>query len=115
MLAAQPGPRLRALGTRAAYVKWGLDVQEDQLRGGASPRDEGFGEEPESAWGRLGSEEHAEPVRTELGRYVEFYERMERAMRTSEPAPVPLSAGIETLRIIEAARRSSGERAVVTL
>jgi len=115
MLAAQPGPRLRALGTRAAYVKWGLDLQEDQLRAGGSPRDEGFGEEPESAWGRLGSEEHAEPVRTELGRYVEFYERMERAILASEPAPVPLSAGIETLRIIEAARRSSGERAVVTL
>ena len=34
MLAAQPGPRLRALGTRAAYVKWGLDVQEEQLRAG---------------------------------------------------------------------------------
>ena len=115
MLAAQPGPRLRALGTRAAYVKWGLDVQEDQLRAGGSPRDDGFGEEPESAWGRLGSEEHAEPVRTELGRYVEFYERMERAILASEPAPVPLSAGIETLRIIEAARRSSDERAVVPL
>jgi len=115
MLAAQPGPRLRALGTRAAYVKWGLDVQEDQLRAGGSPRDEGFGEEPESAWGRLGSDEHAEPVPTEPGRYVEFYERMEQAIRSSDPAPVPLSAGIETLRIIEAARRSSGERAVVTL
>ena len=90
-------------------------MQEDQLRAAPSPRDEGFGEEPESAWGRLGSEEHAEPVRTELGRYVEFYERMEQAIRTSDPAPVPLWAGIQTLAIIEAARRSSGERAVVTL
>jgi predicted dehydrogenase len=115
MLAAQPGPRLRALGTRAAYVKWGLDVQEDQLRAGASPRDAGFGEEPESAWGRLGTEEHAEQVPTERGRYAEFYEQMERAIRSSEPAPVPLSAGIETLRVIEAARRSSDERAVVPL
>ena len=70
MLAAQPGPRLRALGTRAAYVKWGLDVQEDALRAGASPRDAGFGEEPESAWGRLGTEgarragaDRARPIR----------------------------------------------------
>ena len=115
MLAAQPGPRLRALGTRAAYVKWGLDVQEDQLREGASPRDAGFGEEPESAWGRLGTEEHAEQVPTERGRYVEFYEQVEEAIRSSGPAPVPLSAGIETLRVIEAARRSSAERAVVPL
>jgi len=115
MLAAQPGPRLRALGTRAAYVKWGLDVQEDQLRAGESPRDAGFGEEPESAWGRLGTEEHAEQVPTERGRYVEFYEQVERAIRSSEQPPVPLSAGIETLRVIEAARRSSAERDVVPL
>jgi scyllo-inositol 2-dehydrogenase (NADP+) len=138
MLAAQPGPRLRALGTRAAYVKWGLDVQEEQLRAGSGPRDPGFGEEPESAWGRLGNEKHAEPVPTERGRYVEFYEQMERAIRAAprpavaaadpaaadptaaaaDPAaaaPVPLSAGIEALRVIEAARRSSAERTVVAL
>ena len=115
MLAAQPGPRLRALGTKAAYVKHGLDVQEDALRSGASPRDPGFGEEPASAWGLLGTEEEAQPVPTERGRYVEFYERMERAIRAGDGPPVPLSAGIETLRVVEAARRSSDERAVVPL
>jgi predicted dehydrogenase len=133
MLAAQPGPRLRALGSEAAYVKHGLDVQEDALRAGASPRDPGFGEEPSEAWGLLGTEEDAKPVPTEPGRYVEFYERMERAIRESaadeasgapgEAAPgcsgaappVPLSAGIATLRVIEAARASVAERAVVPL
>ena len=54
MLAAQPGPRLRALGSRAAYVKWGLDVQEAALREGARPDDPGFGEEPESRGERSG-------------------------------------------------------------
>jgi scyllo-inositol 2-dehydrogenase (NADP+) len=115
MLAAQPGPRLRALGTKAAYVKHGLDVQEDALRSAGSPREPGFGEEPASGWGLLGTEEDAEPVPTERGRYVEFYERMERAIRAGDAPPVPLSAGIETLRVIEAARRSSDERAVVPL
>jgi predicted dehydrogenase len=46
---------------------------------------------------------------------VEFYERMEQAIRGGEPPPVPLEAGIETLRIIEAARRSSAERAGIPL
>ena len=32
MVAAQAGPRFRALGSSAAYVKHGLDVQEDALR-----------------------------------------------------------------------------------
>jgi predicted dehydrogenase len=115
MLAAQPGARLRALGTDAAYVKWGLDVQEEALRAGRRPADPGFGVEPPEAWGLVGTEDNAAPVETEPGRYVEFYEQMERAIRTGEPAPVPLAAGIATLRVIEAARASSAERAVVPL
>jgi predicted dehydrogenase len=115
MMAAQLGPRLRVLGSEAAYVKWGLDVQEDALRAGARPSDPGFGEEPRGAWGLLGTDDASEPVETERGRYVEFYERMEQAIRAGEPAPVPLEAGVETLRVIEAARRSSAERAVVPL
>ena len=115
MMAAQLGPRLRALGSEAAYVKWGLDVQEDALRAGAGPSDSGFGEDPREAWGLLGTDDASEPVETERGRYLEFYERMEQAIRSGEPAPVPLEAGVETLRVIEAARRSSAERAVVPL
>jgi predicted dehydrogenase len=123
-MAAQLGPRFRALGTEAAYVKWGLDVQEEALRAGVGPGDPGFGEEPREAWGRLGSDDGSEPVPTERGRYAAFYEQMERAIRAAagDPAdrtaaapPVPLDAGIETLRVIEAARRSSAERAVVPL
>jgi scyllo-inositol 2-dehydrogenase (NADP+) len=126
MLAAQPGPRLRALGSRAAYVKWGLDVQEEALRSGARPDEPGFGEEPRESWGRLGTEGDAQAVQTEPGRYVEFYERMERAIRAGgsgaeaaaaagEPPPVPLEAGIATLRVIEAARTSAGRGVAVPL
>jgi predicted dehydrogenase len=121
MLAAQVGPRFRVLGTKAAYVKWGLDVQEDALRAGADPRDPGFGEEPEDAWGTLGSDDDRRPVKTEAGRYVEFYEEMERAIRAASGSaadaapPVPLEAGIATLDVIEAARRSAAERTVTGL
>jgi predicted dehydrogenase len=117
MVAAELGPRLRALGTRAAYVKHGLDVQEDALRAGGHPDDPGFGEEPREAWGSLVTGDAGEPVPTEPGRYADYYEQLERAIRdpASEPPPVPLDAGIETLRVIEAARASSSERAVVTL
>jgi scyllo-inositol 2-dehydrogenase (NADP+) len=115
MMAAQLGPRFRALGSRSAYVKWGLDVQEDALRDGARPRDPGFGEEPRDAWGRLGTDDASEPVPTEPGRYVEFYEQVGEAIRAGVSPPVSLEAGIATLRIIEAARRSSEESTVVTL
>jgi scyllo-inositol 2-dehydrogenase (NADP+) len=115
MVAAQVGPRFRALGTKAAYVKWGLDVQEEALHAGADPRDPGFGEEPEEAWGTLGSDDDRRPVETQQGRYVEFYERIERAIRDSSEAPVPLEAGTATLDVIEAARRSAAERTVIGL
>jgi scyllo-inositol 2-dehydrogenase (NADP+) len=115
MLAAQAGPRFRALGTEAAYVKWGLDVQEEALRSGSTPGDPGFGEDPPDAWGVLGSDDAGERVETERGRYVEFYERMERAIRDGSDPPVPLEAGIATLAVIEAARRSAAERSVIEL
>lgn len=117
MLAAQPGPRLRVLGSTAAYVKWGVDVQEEALRSGARPCDPGFGEEPPEAWGRLGGEDDAQAVETERGRYVEFYEQMERAIRApgDEAPPVALEAGIATLRVIEAAQASAAQRVVVPL
>jgi scyllo-inositol 2-dehydrogenase (NADP+) len=122
MLAAQPGPRLRALGSRAAYVKWGLDVQEQALRAGARPGDPGFGQDPPDAWGLLGTEDNAQPLETEPGRYVELYEQMERAIRSQsapdappEPPPVPLAAGVATLRVIEAAQASAAQRVVVPL
>ncbi len=123
MLAAQPGARMRALGSRSAYVKRGLDVQEQALRSGARPGDPGFGVDPPEAWGLLGSEEDAQPVETAPGRYLEFYELMERAIRArggsgadaAEPPPVPLEAGIATLRVIEAAKASAAQRVVVPL
>jgi predicted dehydrogenase len=115
MLAAQVGPRFRALGSRAAYAKWGLDVQEQALREGRRPGDPGFAEEPPDAWGRVGSDDASEPVKTERGRYVEFYERLERAIRAGEPAPVPLEAGVAALRVIEAARASAEQGTVMRL
>ena len=43
VLAADPGPRFRVLGDRAAFVKHGLDVQEEALRAGRSPTERGLG------------------------------------------------------------------------
>ncbi len=115
MVAAQVGPRFRALGSEAAYMKYGLDVQEESLRSGAGPGDPGFGEEPRESWGLLGTDDDTKLVETERGRYLTYYEGIEEAIRAAGPPPVPLEAGIETLRIIEAARKSAAERTVVPL
>jgi scyllo-inositol 2-dehydrogenase (NADP+) len=111
-VAAEAGPRFRLLGSRAAYVKYGLDVQEAAMRAGERPDSSGFGREPPEAWGLLGSEGAAERVETEPGRYLAFYEGMRAAIRDGAPPPVPLTDAIAGLEVIEAARRSA-ERGVV--
>jgi predicted dehydrogenase len=109
---AQPGPRFRLLGSRAAYVKYGLDVQEAALRAGERPDAPGFGREPPERWGLLGTEGSAEPIETEPGRYLAFYEAMVAAIRERSAPPVTLSEALAGLEVIEAAR-ASAERGVV--
>jgi scyllo-inositol 2-dehydrogenase (NADP+) len=111
--APQPGPRLRLVGSRAAYVKWGLDVQEAALREGRRPGGPGWGEEPPEAWGRLGTEDDTEPVRTEPGDYLAFYRGVERALREGGPPPVTAGEAIGSLEVIEGAFESAESGQVV--
>jgi scyllo-inositol 2-dehydrogenase (NADP+) len=103
-VAAQLGPRFRVLGSGAAYVKWGLDPQEQQLRDGLRPGDTGFGREPEERWGTLGSDDAPRRVQTEPGDYPRFYEQLRDAIREGSPPPSPADDGVAVLELIESAR-----------
>ncbi|HEX8336621.1 MAG TPA: Gfo/Idh/MocA family oxidoreductase [Pyrinomonadaceae bacterium] len=113
--AAQPGPRFRVLGSRAAYTKFGLDVQEGALKLGARPGGQGWGEEEESRWGLLGAGEDLRPVRTEPGGYQRFYEGVVAAIREGAPPPVEPADAVAVLEVIEAARLSHAEGQTVRL
>ena len=106
-VAADPGPRMRVLGDRAAYVKHGLDVQEAALREGRRPDERGWGEEPESAWGVLGAGEEWRPVATAPGAYQEFYAGVERALREGAAPPVDPREALAALEVIDRARAVS--------
>ena len=99
-LVAQRGFRFRVLGSQSAYTKWGLDPQEGQLSDGLTPLDDGFGIEPESAWGRIGRDGETTALPTVPGAYGEFYSRLAKALTGRGPFPVdPLDAltGIRTI------------------
>ncbi|MEO8482552.1 MAG: Gfo/Idh/MocA family oxidoreductase [Acidobacteriota bacterium] len=115
ILASQRGPRLRLLGTSASYVKFGMDVQEDALRRGETPTGPGWGEEPESAWGRLGDDAHGRAIRTLKGDYGAFYRSLADALVSGGPMPVNPNDAVAVLDVIEAARRSASERRVISL
>ncbi len=114
-IAAQAAPRLRVLGDRAAYVKSGLDVQEQALEQGLRPGRPGWGEEPEERWGLLGAGDRVERVRTEPGAYQRFYEGVAAALREGAPPPVDPEDAVSALEVLDAARMSAREGRVVEL
>lgn len=113
--AAHLGPRLRVLGAKAAYVKYGLDVQEAALRAGGVPGADGWGAEPEDAWGRVGTPGDERAVPTLPGAYQDFYRDFAAALRGAGPVPVPIAESVTVLEVIEAARRSSRDGVTVAM
>jgi predicted dehydrogenase len=114
-VSAQAAPRFRLLGSTAAYTKWGLDPQEDALRAGSRPGGPEWGVEPSERWGTLGAMEQVQRVPTERGNYGEFYAGVVRAIRDGAAPPVDVSDAIAGLDVIESARASAEQAAVVRL
>ena len=114
-MAGQPGPRMSVFGSRGAYMKHGLDVQEEQLKAGLRPGDAGYGEEPEARWGSIVGPAVNEVVRTAAGTYEQFYAGVARAVREGAAQPVPVADVVAGLEVIEAAYLSQENRRVVAL
>jgi predicted dehydrogenase len=114
-LEAQPGPRFRVLGDQGAYVKFGMDVQEDRLRSGADPSAPDWGDEPPDRWGRFGTDRESQPVKTERGDYPAFYRLLVAALDSGGAPPVDPKDAIVTLEIVDAAQRSHARGQVMCL
>ncbi|MFF9619998.1 Gfo/Idh/MocA family oxidoreductase [Streptomyces griseosporeus] len=119
---AQLGPRFRVLGSRAGYVKYGLDPQEAALREGHRPGADGaeWGVEEESLWGRIGSGESpvtggGRAVPTLPGDYPAYYAAVAAALTGAGPNPVTALEAAAALDVLEAARRSARDGVAVTL
>ena len=114
-VAANPGPRLRVLGSDAAYVKWGLDGQEAALKAGSTPADPDWGREPPEQWGTLDEGDETRPVETDPGDYPRFYAEVAAAVRDGGSPPVDPADGVAVLEVIEAALESARSSRVVDL
>ncbi|AYN41137.1 oxidoreductase [Streptomyces dangxiongensis] len=118
---AQLGPRFRVLGSRAGYVKYGLDPQEAALREGSRPGSTpDWGAEDEALWGRVGSGESpltggGTPVPTLPGDYPAYYAAVAAAVTGAGPNPVTALEAAAALDVLEAARRSARDKVTVTL
>jgi predicted dehydrogenase len=110
LTACTPGPRFILHGTHGSFVKWGLDPQEEQLRGGMSADATGFGEEPESHWGELRVENKPpQRVPTLRGDYRGFYENVRDVLLGKAELAVQPEQVWRTTRLIELAREGAGQ------
>jgi len=121
MLACAPGPHFVIHGTKGSFIKYGMDPQEDVLRGGKMPEgtDWGphWGEEPESQWGTLsvmnGESRSDQKIETENGDYRGFYENVRDAILPGSALEVMPEQAFRTIRAIELALESSREQRTV--
>jgi scyllo-inositol 2-dehydrogenase (NADP+) len=105
-VAAQPGPRLRVLGNSGAFVKYGLDPQEDALRRGEGPGLSNWGAEDAARYGWLGTDADRRRIPSLPGDYQQFYVQLLEALRNDAPLPVDPQDAVAVLEVIQAAQRS---------
>src|SRR5690606_34702994 len=103
-----------------AFVKFGIDPQEEALKAGESPRENPqWGREPEAIWGKLNILEsgmdHIAYVESEKGDYPAFYRNVRDAVRGDNPLIVKPEEAMEVIRIIELAEKSWLEKRTVYL
>ena len=114
-LAVVPGPRFVVLGTEAAYVKSGLDTQEQALASGGRPGAPGWGHDPLPGVLTRAGDDPPHVVPNVPGDYRQFYVRLRDAIRGGGASPVSLEDASQVVRILECAIQSSDQRREVAL
>lgn len=101
-------------GTKGSYKKFHLDCQEDHLKAGKKPGEEGFGVEPKERYGTLtvangtSISEEVYPTLDPIT-YRAFYTKFAEALAGQGEIPVEPEAPAAVIRLIELARQSSKE------
>jgi predicted dehydrogenase len=113
--AADRGPRFRLLGTEGAFVKYGMDVQEEALVAGASPRSPAWGVESPESWGAIVVGADRRTYATEPGAYQQFYAGVAASLLDRTPPPVDVTAAVDVAEVISTARRSAATRSICLL
>jgi scyllo-inositol 2-dehydrogenase (NADP+) len=115
-LTAEPRARFAVHGSGGSFVKFGIDVQEAQLKAGLDPRDPDFGiDERDGSFTEPDGRRTVVP--TERGRYLEYYDAVAAAVLDGAPVPIDPMDSRNGLMLIDLARRSSelGQRMAVPL
>lgn len=114
MIAVGADLRFVVRGERGAFVKHGIDPQEEALKRGEVPRDDTWGREAQEKRGVLYTPNErgaaAETIPTMPGDYRLFYANVRDAMLGEAPIDVTHEQMLDVMRALELAQASSSQR-----
>ena len=92
-------------GSEGSFIKYGLDVQEDNLKAGMQPTDKGFGIEPIEQQGTMfthhENETNSQSVNTERGNWALLFENLYEAIVYGRELLIKPEDVLQQLKIIE--------------
>ena len=105
LLVNNPSPRYIINGTQASFLKYGLDVQEDQLKTGMKPTETGFGIEPLEQQGKLyinkGNHTVIKNVLNEKGNWALLFQNLYDAIVNAKDLLIKPDEVLEQIKIID--------------
>ncbi len=111
MLSAAPDLRFSVQGARAAWVKSGLDIQEDQLKATGRAGGDGWGLDPRPGLLVDGETDARTAVEGPNGDYRRYYDQIALAVRAQGANPVPPDEAVAVMEVLEAGMISARRRA----
>jgi len=112
-------PKFIINGQRGTFIKYGIDVQEDDLKNGKQVTDLNWGEEPENTYGVLNTSingiDFRGKVKTLPGSYQDFYKNIYEVIRNKAQLIVLPTEAMNVIRIIELAMESNKLRKEIEL
>lgn len=119
MICRIPGPTYMLHGTNGSFVKYGLDIQEATIDGGAIPQGKDWGREPESIWGTINAEYRGVKMQgkleSEQGDYRDYFINLRDAINGKAELTVKPEEARNVMRIIKLAFQSSREKRTITI
>jgi predicted dehydrogenase len=120
MLVRAALPHFILLGENGSFVKFGVDVQEEDLKAGFTPLNKAnWGEEPEALYGTICTTANGlditGKVKSEKGDYREYYANIYNVLVHKDELIVTPQQGRNTIRLIEFAMDSNQKKCTVNI